>query len=206
VDSALWLLGVHASAALGTVKPLWEAMLVQNMEAARQGAPVLPHIGTLQFYLWFVWQGGSGTALALVLLLLRARSSQLKGVGRLSLLPAFCNITEPVLFGVPVVLNPALAIPFFAAPLASAAAAYLAFHWNWVRRPYLEVPWTLPAPAGAFFSTGGDYRAVLLQLFNLGLALVLYWPFVRRYDRRLAHPKAAPSGSAGTLLTTQQNP
>jgi PTS system cellobiose-specific IIC component len=206
VDSALWLLGVHASAALGSVKPIWEAMLVQNMEAASQGLPVLPHIATQQFYLWFVWQGGSGTALALVLLLLRARSGQLRGVGKLGLLPAVCNITEPVLFGVPLVLNPALAIPFFAAPLVSATAAYLAFQWNWVRRPYLEVPWTLPAPAGAFFSTGGDYRAVLLQLFDLALALLLYWPFVRRYDRRLAGAEAASSGSEPTLLSPSQTP
>jgi PTS system cellobiose-specific IIC component len=184
VDSGLWLLGVHASAALGTMKPLWEAMLLQNMEAAAQGI-ALPHVATLHFYLWFVWQGGSGAALPLALLLLRARSTQLKGVGRLGILPAICNISEPVLFGAPVVLNPQLAIPFFLAPLASAATAYLAFQLNWVTRPYLEVPWTLPAPAGAFLSTGGDVRAVFLETFNLFLGLLVYWPFVRRYDRYL---------------------
>src|SRR5262249_12960551 len=159
VDSALWLLGVHASAALGTMKPLWEAMLLQNMEAASRGAG-LPHIATLQFYLWFVWQGGSGAALALTLLLARARSSQLRSVGRLGLIPALCNITEPVLFGAPVVLNPQLAIPFFLPPLACTVSAYLAFQLNGAPRPYLEIPWTLPAPAGAWLSTGGDLRAL----------------------------------------------
>ncbi len=209
VDSALWLLGVHASAALGTLKPFWEAMLVQNMDAASRGVALLPHIATLHFYLWFVWQGGSGAALPLSLLLLRARSGQLKGVGRLGILPAICNISEPILFGVPVVLNPALAVPFFAAPLACAITSYLAFQLNWVTRPYLEVPWTLPAPAGAFFSTGGDHRAVILQLFNLALGLAVYWPFVRRYDRfmcRAGASSASRGGSAATLLSGGQTP
>jgi len=209
IDSALWLLGVHASAALGTLKPLWEAMLVQNMEAASRGISPLPHIATLHFYLWFVWQGGSGAALPLALLLLRARSSQLKGVGRLGILPALCNISEPILFGAPVVLNATLAVPFFAAPLGAAVLSYVAFQLNWVTRPYLEVPWTLPAPAGAFFSTGGDYRALILQLFNLALGLTVYWPFVRRYDRALYQAEvktASRDGSAPTLLSEEQTP
>jgi cellobiose PTS system EIIC component len=184
LDSGLWLLGVHAGAVGASLRPLWEAMLLENMEAAAAGL-ALPHVAPLHFYLWFVWQGGSGAALALGLLLLRCRSAQLRSVGRLGLLPALCNINEPLLFGVPVVLNPALAVPFLGAPLLSAAVAYGAFALHWVRRPMLEVPWTLPAPVGAFLTTGGDVRAVLLELCTLGLSLALYWPFVRRYDARL---------------------
>jgi PTS system cellobiose-specific IIC component len=110
---------------------------------------------------------------------------------------------------VPVVLNATLAVPFFAAPLATAITSYLAFQLNWVTRPYLEVPWTLPAPAGAFFSTGGDYRALVLQLFNLALGLSVYWPFVRRYDRALCRDEAKTadrSGSPATLLRGEQSP
>jgi PTS system cellobiose-specific IIC component len=74
-------------------------------------------------------------------------------------------------------------------------------HWGWVRPPYLEVPWTLPAPIGAFLSTGGDVRAVALELFNFAACLLLYWPFVRRYDRALcvreAELAAAPASTAG---------
>jgi cellobiose PTS system EIIC component len=184
VDSVLWLLGVHAAALGASLRPLWEAMLVENMEAAAAGV-ALPHIAPLHFYLWFVWQGGSGAALALGLLLWRCRSAQLRSVGRLGLLPAVCNVNEPLLFGVPVVLNPALAVPFVVAPLLSAGVAYAAFSLDWVRRPALEVPWTLPAPLGAFLTTGGDVRAVVLQLCTLLLSIAVYWPFVRRYDARL---------------------
>jgi PTS system cellobiose-specific IIC component len=195
VDSVLWLLGVHAAAVGASLRPLWEAMLVENMEAAAAGA-ALPHIAPLHFYLWFVWQGGSGSALALGLLLWRCRSSQLRSVGRLGLLPAVCNINEPLLFGVPVVLNPALAVPFVLAPLASAVVAYGAFALHWVRRPALEVPWTLPAPIGAFLTTGGDVRAVLLEVCTLALSIAIYWPFVRRHDARLLAEEARRSGAS----------
>jgi len=204
VDSGFWLLGVHASAATSSLRPLWEAMLVGNMEAAAQGGNVLPHIASQPFYLWFVWQGGSGGTLPLAFLFLRAKSRQLRSIGRLAILPSLFNINEPILFGAPVVLNPKLAIPFIASPLFSALTAYLAFTWNWVTRPYLQVPWTLPAPLGAFFSTGADYRAVLLQLFNLFAGFLLYWPFARRFDRFLQRQEAdaAAPGSATTLPST----
>jgi PTS system cellobiose-specific IIC component len=207
VDSGLWLLGVHASAALSSLQPLWQAMLVGNMETAAQGGRILPHIASQSFYLWFVWQGGSGGTLPLAILLLRAKSQQLRGVGRLGILPSFFNINEPILFGVPIVLNPRLAIPFVASPLFCALTAYLAFYWNWVTRPYLQVPWTLPAPLGAFFATGGDYRAILLQMFNLFAGFLLYWPFVVRYDRFMQGEElAAAAGSSATLPSIRQSP
>jgi cellobiose PTS system EIIC component len=185
VDSLLWLLGVHPAALTAAMRPVWEAMLVANMEAVAAHA-VPPHIAPLQFFLWFVWQGGSGAGLALGLLLLRCRSAQLRAVGRAGIVPALCNVNEPLLFGVPVVLNPRLAVPFIAAPLLEAVVAWTAFRLGWVRVPYLETLWTLPAPVGAWLTTGGDPRAVVLQMLNLGLAVAVYWPFVRREDRRLA--------------------
>jgi len=200
LDSVLWLLGVHAGAVGASLRPLWEAML---LDAAAAGV-ALPHVAPLHFYLWFVWQGGSGAALALGLLLVRCRSAQLKSVGRLGLLPAVCNINEPLLFGVPVVLNPALAVPFVFAPLLSAAVAYAAFSLDWVRRPALEVPWTLPAPVGAFLTTGGDVRAVVLQMCTLALSVAVYWPFVRRYDARLLAEELRPK--AGGLSPDGGNP
>ena len=197
LDSALWLLGIHAAALTAGMRPVWEAMLVANMEAvAAHAAP--PHVAPLHFFLWFVWQGGSGAALALGLLLLRCRSAQLRAVGRAGIVPVLCNINEPLLFGVPVVLNPRLAPPFLLAPLLSALVAWSAFRLGWVHPPYLETLWTLPAPVGAWLTTGGDPRAILLELATLALSVAIYWPFVRREDRRLtseeqtSHPAALP--------------
>jgi len=193
IDSVLWLLGIHAAALTAGMRPVWEAMLVANMEAvAAHAAP--PHVAPLHFFLWFVWQGGSGAALALGLLLLRCRSAQLRAVGRAGIVPVLCNINEPLLFGVPVVLNPRLAPPFILAPLLSAVVAWSAFRLGWVHPPYLETLWTLPAPVGAWLTTGGDPRAVVLELATLGLSLAVYWPFVRREDRRLSSEEQTSGG------------
>lgn len=183
-DGAMWLFGFHPVAILGALKPVWLSMLTENMAARADGLP-LPHVATREFFLWFVWQGGSGGTLALALLLARARSRALRGVGRLGLVPSLFNVNEPILFGLPVVMNPRLAVPFLAAPLATATTTYLAMRLDWVARPHLEVLWTLPAPVGAYLATGGDARAVLLQCANLAISLVVWWPFVRAWDRRL---------------------
>lgn len=184
VDSAMWLIGLHPMALLAPLKPIWLSMLAENMEVASAGG-VPPHLATREFFLWFVWQGGSGGTLAVALLLLRARSGLLKAVGRLGFLPALFNVNEPLLFGVPIVMNPRIAVPFVAAPLATATTTWLAMSAGWVARPRLDVLWTLPAPAGAFLATGGDGAAVVLQLANLALAMLIWWPFLRAYDRAL---------------------
>src|SRR5207245_2766995 len=95
--------------------------------------------------------------------------------------------------GMPVVMNGKLAPPFVLAPAIMATLSWLAMHFGLVRPPYIEVVWTLPAPIGAYLSSGGDVRAVVLQMLNLGIALAIWWPFVRRYDRfLLSSERTAP--------------
>jgi PTS system cellobiose-specific IIC component len=189
VDSVIWLFGIHAITILAVMKPIWLAMLTQNMEAALVGAPI-PNLAPREFYIWFVWLGGSGTSLALAVHMLRARSSALRGIAKVGFVPALFNINDPIMFGVPVVMNPLLAVPFVVAPLCCAVTAWLAFHFEMVTRPHLDILWTLPAPIGAFGSTG-DPKALLLLALNFGMAFLIYAPFVRAYDRKLAGQEAA---------------
>ncbi len=194
-DGVMWLFGVHPMAAMAAVKPIWLSMLAENMAAAAAGEAV-PHVATREMFLWFVWQGGSGGTLAAALLLLRARSASLRVVGKLGIVPSLFNVNEPILFGLPVVMNPRFVVPFLIAPLITATTAFTAMSVGWVARPRLEVLWTLPAPLGAFLSTGGDPAAVVLQLFNLGVAAAIWWPFVRAYDQALVAREAAETGDA----------
>jgi PTS system cellobiose-specific IIC component len=184
LDSSMWLLGVHPLALMSVLRPIWEQMIVQN-QTAFAAREALPHIAPQELFLWFVWQGGSGGTLALALLLLRAKSATLRVVGRVGIVPALFNINEPILFGAPIVMNPRLAVPFVLTPLVTAATAYAAIAAGLVARPALTVLWTLPAPVGAYLTTGGDPRAVVLQLVNLAIAGAIYWPFLRAYDRAL---------------------
>jgi len=192
IDSALWMVGVHGLAVLAAVRPLWLSALAENMAAVSSGHPP-PHVFTQEFFVWFIWQGGSGATLALALMLVFAKSKQLRLVGRAGVVPAIFNINEPLIFGTPVVMNGKLAPPMVLAPAIMATLSWLAMHFGLVRPPYIEVVWTLPAPIGAYLSSGGDVRAVVLQMLNLGIALAIWWPFVRRYDRfLLSSERTAP--------------
>jgi cellobiose PTS system EIIC component len=190
IDSSLWMVGVHALSVLAAIKPLWLAAIAENMQAVASGQTPT-HLATQEFFIWFVWQGGSGTTLALALLLLFARSKQLKLVGRAGIVPAIFNINEPVLFGVPVVLNGKLAVPFVLSPLALTLTTWAAMRFGLVPAPSAEVVWTLPAPIGAYLSTQGSVPAAVLQMANLALAMLIWWPFVRRYDRGIERAERA---------------
>ena len=93
-------------------------------------------------------------------------------------------------------MNGKLAPPFIAAPIVLVVLSWCAMHFGVVRPPYVEVVWTLPAPVGAYLSSGLDAKALALQLLNLGIALIIWWPFVRRYDRELAAGDARPIATA----------
>lgn len=197
LDSALWFIGIHALVLLALAKPIWLGLLQLNQEAAAAGAASLPHIAAWPFYNWFIWAGGSGAVLPLAFLMLRARSRSLRTVGRLSAPAVIFNINEPLLFGIPIVLNPVFAIPFFLAPAVCAVTSWIATSLNLVGRTYLLVPWTLPVPIGAFAATGGDWRAVILTLANITVSGMIYWPFFRFYDRQMLERETAQEGVEG---------
>jgi PTS system cellobiose-specific IIC component len=189
VDSLLWLLGVHAVAILAPLSAVWLANIGQNGADVLAGhAPTMFNTReTLQF---FIWLGGSGATIALPLLLLRAKSASLRAIARVGAVPALFNINEPIIFGVPVMMNATLALPFLLAPLACLGTTLLFVHAGWVPLPHLVVPWTLPGPIGAFLATGGAWQAAVLSLINLVLVTAIYTPFVRALDRRIAAQEA----------------
>ena len=181
----LWATGIHGDSVVGTVaRPVWLVLLDQNIAAAAAGQPI-PNIAPEPFFQWFVWIGGSGATIGLVVLMMRSRSAYLRGVGRAAFLPGVCNINEPVIFGAPVMLNPLLFVPFLAGPIVMGVIAWLAMHFGFVTKPYILVPWTLPAPIGAYLATGGDWRAIILATVNILVATALYVPFFKAYERKL---------------------
>jgi PTS system cellobiose-specific IIC component len=189
----LWATGIHGDSVVGTVaRPMWLVLLDQNIAAAAAGQPI-PNIAPEPFFQWFVWIGGSGATIGLVFLMLASRSPYLKSVGKATLLPGVCNINEPVIFGVPVMLNPLLFVPFLAGPVAIGVITYFAMRFDLVTKPYILVPWTLPAPVGAYLATGGDWRAIVLVVVNIAIVTLLYYPFFKAYERKLLREEAEAS-------------
>lgn len=123
----LWSCGIHGATIVGGVmSPVWLSLMDQNRVAFQAGQDV-PNTITAQFFDLWIYMGGSGATLALVVgMLLFARSQQLKSLGRLSIAPGIFNINEMVTFGMPIVMNPLLLIPFILVPVVLTIVSYFA--------------------------------------------------------------------------------
>ncbi|MGG0237364.1 PTS cellobiose transporter subunit IIC [Bacillus rhizoplanae] len=188
----LWACGIHGAAIVGGVMgPIWLSLMDQN-RVAFQAGHTLPNTVTQQFFDLWIYMGGSGATLALVVaMLLFAQSQQLKSLGRLSIAPGIFNINEMVTFGMPIVLNPLLLIPFILVPVVLTIVTYFAMEWGLAARPSgAAVPWTTPIIFSGYLATGGKISGIVMQLVNFCLAFLIYFPFLKIWDKqKLAEEK-----------------
>lgn len=125
-----------------------------------------------------------------VFVIIAKRSAHLRSIGRLGFVPSMFNINEPIIFGSPVVMNPLLFIPFITTPLINAVIAWIATRTNLINHVVSLAPWTTPGPVGAAWSTGWDWRAVVLVGGLIGLSSLIYYPFFKMYERQLLEQEA----------------
>lgn len=177
---ALWVVGIHGASIIGAfITPIMLANMAENASGSH-----IPFAG--EFNNSLVILGGSGSTLLMTFFIaFFAKSSQLKILGRASVVPAIFNINEPVIFGMPIVYNPYLAIPFLLAPMACGTLGYFAINSGFMNPIIALVPWPSPAGLGAFIGTGGDYKAAIVAILSAILALLIYLPFVKLYDNKL---------------------
>lgn len=186
-----WFLGIHGADILD---PITHQVLINGMEAnsiALNADMPLPHVFTKYFFDVYVHMGGSGTTLALLAaIFLYSKDFGTRRVAKISLLPGLFNINELLIFGLPLVLNPAYIIPFLLVPPVVMTVSYLAVSTGIVPMPVHQVDWTTPFIASALISTG-SWKGVALQLFNLTVAVFMYRPFVAMADNiKLSSRKA----------------
>lgn len=182
-----WVLGIHGPAIMGPViRPFWDISIAENIDAFNAGtsANAMPNIFTEQFLQWFVWIGGAGTTLALVVLFMFSKSKYLKSLGRLSILPGLFNINEPMIFGAPVVMNPVLGIPFILAPLVTTTLSYILTVSGVVPMMVARLPFAMPAPIAAWMSTNWSIAAGLLVIGNFLITLAIYYPFFKVFEKQ----------------------
>ncbi|HVS45861.1 MAG TPA: PTS transporter subunit EIIC [Verrucomicrobiae bacterium] len=184
VETLLWIAGIHGPALLAAiVTPLYLTLQSQN-SAAYVNHAFPPHIVVVSLFL-FVFPGGAGATLPLAVMFACSRVDRLRKIGRIALVPALFNTNEPLLFGVPIVFNPYLALPFVVAPLVTASVTYATIAAGWVSRPINYIPSAVPTLLSTYWATL-DPRAVVLVVVNIAIAAAIYWPFVRAYERHLA--------------------
>jgi PTS system cellobiose-specific IIC component len=178
----LWSVGIHGmNVVMAIALPFWYTTLAANAANPAHATGIV----TEPFFHIFTHLGGSGATWPLVIYMLRSRSSQLRTVGKVALGPAIFNINEPVTFGVPMALNPLMMIPFILVPAIIVTVNYLAFSLGLVHVPIVAQPFTVPVGISGFIATGGDIRGSLLQLVNLAISALIYYPFFKAWERIL---------------------
>ena len=200
VIGILWTLGLHGDAiVLVFIQPVWLSNMSENLTAFQNGQPI-PHIITQQFYDLWIAPGGTGALLGLVIfMLLRSRSQQMKQLGKIAAPGALFNISEPMVFGIPLVMNPYFFLPFILTPVLLVIVSYTAMATGLVAPPAgIALPFTTPIFISGYLATGGHISGTILQVVNLTISLVIYYPFFRAWDRLKAkeeHASAQPQES-----------
>lgn len=183
VAQVFWCFGLHGASITQAIRlPFMQMYLAANLAAFNAGEAA-QHFFVQPFWSYVITLGGSGATLGLCILLLMSKSKQLKTLGRLSIGPAFFNINEPIIFGLPMVLNPIMMVPFVFVPVINAIIAYTLMALNLVGRGVLETPWTTPAPIGAALGCM-DWRAGVMVIGLIILDIILYYPFIKVYEKQ----------------------
>lgn len=177
----LWIFGVNGSSiifpivfSLGVTNSGLNAELV----AAGQEPTVLMN---LQMFRVFIL-GGAGNTIGLIILMLKSKSTHLKTLGRLAIVPGICGINEPIIFGAPVVFNPILAIPFIITPIVTVTLTYFAQMFNIITAGYIIDPSFIPFFAQAYLSSL-DIRNVIFVLCLVPVSMLIYYPFYKIFEK-----------------------
>lgn len=188
LNSSFWFVGLHGGNVVNAVmKPLWLANLDAN-KVAYQTGETLPNIFTSVFMDNFVFIGGGGATIGLVLALgylahKKKASKQLKTLAPITVIPGLFNINEPAMFGVPIVLNILLLVPFILAPMFNLLVAWGAMASGLVPLTYTDPGWTMPPVISGLLATG-SISGSLLQIVLIVLDILLYLPFVIAIEKR----------------------
>lgn len=182
-----WFFGLHGQIIINSVfDPIWYSLNDQNL-AAFQAGEELPNIVTKQFIDTFiVGIGGSGMTLAVIIaIFVVAKSRQLRELGKLGGPSGIFNVNEPVIFGLPIIMNPLIIIPWLLAPVVVAVVTYFFMYTGIVPRPAgVIVPWTTPALLSGYLATGNNIMGSVMQLINMAIVFVIWLPFLKIMDNQ----------------------
>ncbi len=187
ITQVFWFIGLHGANITAAVRePLMILALTTNLELYNAGQhPTM--IVAKPFWSMFCTIGGSGCTLGLLIAIyMVSKREDYKAVAKLSTAPAIFTINEPLIFGLPLVLNPIMMIPFILAPLVSASIGYFATYIGFAGAACVDVPWTTPVFINSYLATGGSIGAVITQAICLVVCILIYLPFVKMANKEIA--------------------
>ena len=184
VQNLMWIAGIHGPNTLAAVRmaiftePDLANLAHVNNTGSAWNVPYPETFGMLNDS--FGNMGGSGMTLGLLIsIFLVSKRADYREIAKMSIVPGLFNINEPVIFGLPIVLNPILMIPFILTPMVNIMVGYLAtVTFKIMPSPAIGVPWTTPGPLIPFLGTGGNLMGLVIGFVCLIISVLIYFPFV----------------------------
>ncbi|WP_294612404.1 PTS transporter subunit EIIC [uncultured Gilliamella sp.] len=185
VAQIFWVIGIHGNQMIKPIRePLLLGAIMVNMNDFQQGVEPT-NIITMPFWDVYMSIGGSGCTIGLLIAIFAAiKRKEMREIAKLSLGPGVFNINEPVIFGMPIMLNPILAIPFIITPLITGTIGYIATSLGFAGKAVVMIPWTTPPIISAYLSTAGSIGAVITQIICIIVAIFIYLPFLKIAAKR----------------------
>ena len=184
IISLFWCVGIHGNNMVAAVKePIFRPLLYANTAAYTAGNKI-PYVMNLTMLQMFAEFGGSGVTIGLVIaILIFSKREDNRTIAGISIVPGLFNINETMTFGIPLVLNPILDIPFILAPVVTMIVGYILVSSGFCPKIVLEVPWTMPPVILGFLATGGSLMGAISQLIVVAISVVVYVPFLIAYEK-----------------------
>lgn len=175
----VWGLGIHSAFIFGAIlEPIYLAAITENMNAVQAGS-AMHSIITKPFVDSVAFMGGAGNMLALIIaIFIVSKRQDQRAICKVGITPSLFNISEPIMFGLPVVMNPILIIPMILSTLMGLGVGIFATTIGFMQHTYVLIPWTTPPILSAFFATGGDFKAAIVAAVILVISVFIYMPFV----------------------------
>lgn len=185
VAQFFWVIGIHGNQMIKPIRePLLLASIAVNTDAFNAGKEI-PNIINMPFWDMYMNIGGSGVTIGLLFaIFIVGKRDDMKEIAKLSMGPSIFNINEPVIFGMPIMLNPILAIPFIVTPLVTGVIGYVATYIGFAGKAVVMIPWTTPPFISAYLATAGSLGAVVTQLICIIVSTLIYLPFVKISNSR----------------------
>lgn len=167
----LWAIGFHGSHMMEVTVSDYFANVGENIIFSKSSFDV------------FVVMGGCGTTICVLLLgLLFYQKKRLGNIAKLSAFTVIFNANEVLNFGIPIMLNPVLMVPFLLTPIMAYIVSYLALYSGLVPPVTTEVFWTTPIVFSGYLATN-SIRGSILQLVIIVLGMGIYYPFLKINER-----------------------
>lgn len=182
VAQLFWCIGIHGNQIIKPVRdPLLNAAILANTDLVAQGItdPSKLNIINMSFWDTYMSLGGSGCTLGLMIaIFLLSRREDYRAIAKLEAAPAIFEINEPMTYGLPIVLNPLLVVPFILTPLITGTIGYVMTKIGFAGVCVYAMPWTTPPVLSAWLSTGGSLGAIITQIICIAVSILIYAPFV----------------------------